>query len=563
MADDDFSITEDAGVAAEVVRLDERRRKRATAGGGGKGGKPERKSDAPRSAGRDSPREAAVEAMLEAGAIFWRDERGDVFATVEQSGRIERYPVRSRDFRNLTRLVFGDAYPVQVPGRPDRPGSLPDQALNEVVASFEALGLRAPVRSPRPRVCRDGEGAIWIDLAGADWSLVKVTGDGWGLVAAADVPLIRPSGLMPLPAPERIDAAAGLAQLAGLLNLRPGKDGAPSADLMLVVAWLIGCLHPVGPCPILSLDGEQGSGKSTTARMLRRLVDANAAENRAAPREERDLLLAARNSRVLSLDNLSSLSAEMADSLCRISTGGGFGERALFTNNEENVIFVQNPILLNGINSLLSRGDLADRAISINLPEIPDDKRKPEEQIWSEFEAARPGLLGLLLDGLSCALRRLPGLQLERSPRMADFAKLAVAAAPAFGWGASEMLAALEANRAAASVGVVEDDGVAAAVQALVEEQGRWTGTATELLAVVNEKTPLARQRQRGWPTDGTRLGHKLRRVAPALRRVGVEVVLPTSAGRGGRVYTLERRAPPPPAGAQSPQPAAPWEGEL
>jgi hypothetical protein len=124
---------------------------------------------------------------------------------------------------------------------------------------------------------------------------------------------------------------------------------------------------------------------------------------------------------------------------------------------------------------------------------------------------------------------------------MADFARLAAAMAPAFGWTEADMLSALEENRAAAVAGVIESDGIAVAVQAIAEEKGRWLCTASELLGAINERTPLDRQRQRDWPKDATRLSQKLRRVSPALRRVGIDVILPASGGRSGRLITLEK----------------------
>jgi hypothetical protein len=300
---------------------------------------------------------------------------------------------------------------------------------------------------------------------------------------------------------------------------------------------------------VLALDGEQGSAKTITARMLRRLVDPNHADARAAPRNERDLLVAARNGRVVALDNLSGLDAAMADALCRVATGGGFGERALFTNGDEYIVHVRNPVLLNGIPSLLARGDLADRAVAVTLPAIPDERRRPEAELWAEFEAARPGILALLLDGLARALRDAPGLRLPRLPRMADFARIACAAAPAFGWTAEEMLAALEENRAGAVAAVIEADPVAVAVQAIAEEEQQrwgspgWTGTASDLLKEVNDRTPTERQRERDWPRDATRLSGRLRRVAPALRRAGVEVTLPEAGGRARRIIIIQRKA--------------------
>ncbi len=492
---------------------------------------------------RENKRDQVIAAVLDAGVTFWRDTRGAAYATVRREGRVERHAVRSSTFKNIVRLLYGDAYPVAMKSRgaeATRPGSVPDQALSEALGAFEAMALRGAERDARPRLCREPDGGVWLDLGRPDWSLVHVTAEGWRLVEAADVPLVRPAGLGPLPVPARSPAA--LADLGGLLNLRGGEDGMPGTDFLLAIAWLVAALHPEGPFPVLALDGEQGSAKTTTARMLRRLVDPNVADVRAVPREERDLLIAARNGRVVALDNLSSLDAQMADALCRVATGGGLGERALYTNGEEHVVHVQNPVLLNGIPSLLARGDLADRAIALTLPAIPDERRRPEADIWRDFERAAPGVLALLLDALSLALRDAPGLRLPRLPRMADFARVACAAAPAFGWTAEGVIGTMEENRAGAVAGVIEADAIASAVQAMAEKQQVWTGTATDLLDEINRHAPLDRQRERDWPKDATRLSGRLRRVAPALRRAGVELALPDAGGRAGRLITIQQK---------------------
>jgi len=486
---------------------------------------------------RENKREQIIAAVSDARPIFWRDQRGTAFASIPRDGRIERMAVRSQAFKNHCRLIYGDAHPVIVKGKGAeamRPGSVPDQSLQEALGAFEAMALRGAEHSPAVRVCRHGA-AVWLDLGRPDWSLVAATATGWRHVDEADVPLIRPGGMLalPVPAPSR----NALADLQRLLNIdRAG-------DFKLVAAWLVAALHPEGPFPVLALDGEQGSGKSTACRMLRRLVDPNVADMRAVPRDERDLVVAARNGRVVALDNVSFIEPGMADALCRVATGGGIGERALYTNGEEHTAYVQNPVLLNGIPSLLARGDLADRAIAITLPAIPDDRRQPEADIWAGFANAAPGILALLLDALVLALRNGPGLKLPRLPRMADFARIACAAAPAFGWTAEAMIAALEDNRAVAVAGVIESDAIASAVQAIAEEEQAWRGTSTELLLKLNERTSLERQRERDWPRDAVRLSNRLRRVAPALRRAAVELTLPEAGGRAGRMVTIRQIA--------------------
>ena len=110
------------------------------------------------------------------------------------------------------------------------------------------------------------------------------------------------------------------------------------SDFVLVIAWLVAALRGCGPYPLLALAGEQGSAKSTFSRILRALIDPNTAPLRSLPRgRRRDLFIAANNGHVLSFDNISGVSAWLSDALCRISTGGGFSVRQLYTDQDESL----------------------------------------------------------------------------------------------------------------------------------------------------------------------------------------------------------------------------------
>src|SRR5205085_6289398 len=133
---------------------------------------------------------------------------------------------------------------------------------------------------------------------------------------------------------------------------------------------------------LLALHGEHGSAKSTTARVLRDLIDPNTTALRATPRNEHDLMIAAKNGRVISLDNLSHIPDWLSDALCRLATGGGFATRELYSDDEEILFNAMRPIIINGIEELATRSDLLDRSILSHLPIIPDHKRRDEKELW-------------------------------------------------------------------------------------------------------------------------------------------------------------------------------------
>src|SRR5262249_24545975 len=115
----------------------------------------------------------------------------------------------------------------------------------------------------------------------------------------------------------------------------------------LIVAWLLSALRPRGPYPVLAINGEQGTAKSTATKVLRALAARHAAPLGAAPKEPRALMTAATNGWIIALDTLSRVTPWLSDALCRLSTGGGFGIRELYSDAEEVLFEATRPIVLN------------------------------------------------------------------------------------------------------------------------------------------------------------------------------------------------------------------------
>src|SRR5262249_55194702 len=139
------------------------------------------------------------------------------------------------------------------------------------------------------------------------------------------------------------------------------------------------------------------------------------------------------------------------------------------------------PVILNGIEDIVTRPDLADRALFLTLQPIPEERRRSEGELWAAFEAECPRILGALLDAVVCGLKSLPETRLARLPRMADFALWATACETAI-WPRGTFMAAYNGNRDEAIANVIEADSVATAVCTFMSKRAEWSGTATELL---------------------------------------------------------------------------------
>jgi hypothetical protein len=366
------------------------------------------------------------------------------------------------------------------------------------------------------------DGRLYLDLCDETWRAVEIDATGWRVIDTPPVRFRRAAGMKALPVP----VAGGLVEtLRSFLNVRS------DTDFVLVVAWALAVLRNRGPYPVLVLSGEQGTAKSTLCAILKALLDPNTAPLRALSRNDRDLFIAATNGHVLAFDNVSGLSPWISDNFCRLATGGGFAVRQLYTDQDEVLFDATRPAILNGIEDVITRPDLADRALILTLEPIPDERRLPEAELWAAFEAERPGILGALLDAVAVGLKRLPETRLEKLPRMADFALWATACESAL-WPAGTFWSAYCGNIDEAVEGVIEANPVAVAVRALMARQTEWTGTASELLGVLAEMVGDRVAKAKTWPDGPRALSGRLRRAATPLRKVGIDISFERGKGR-------------------------------
>jgi hypothetical protein len=257
---------------------------------------------------------------------------------------------------------------------------------------------------------------------------------------------------------------------------------------------------------VLGLQGEQGSGKSQTARILRSIVDPCEGDLLTCPRSEHDLMISANNGWILAFDNISVISDWLSDALCKVSTGSALATRTLYTDSDQTILKASRPLLLNGITTVITRHDLLDRSIILQLPILSETTRRSENDIWEEFKRIHPSVLGGLLSAVSAALRNKNKVKLEKMPRMADAALWVTA----------------------------------------MEDKISWEGTASDLLKELRETISEDIKRSKFWPKAPHALSNRLTRAAYNLRKIGwkIDFLKRTSSSRLIHIYKINYHEP-------------------
>lgn len=289
------------------------------------------------------------------GAELFHTPTGEVFADVMVDGHRETYAVAAGGgFADWIAARYWQAHH----GGP-REATLKD-AVRALVARGRHEGL---TRRVYLRIGEGDDGVLYQDLGDASWRAIRIDCDGWSIVDKPDVRFWRGSTMLPLPEP----VPGG-----SLDELRPFVNCDSEEDWRLVLAWALFAHRARGPYPPLALGGQQDAGKTTTAKVLRRLIDPDAAAVTTLPHDEEDLMVVARDTWCPVFDNLWGLDAAQSDALCRLADGGSYKRRARYTDTSVASVSAQRPLILTGIGALATRGDLVSRALVLELPPLAD-----------------------------------------------------------------------------------------------------------------------------------------------------------------------------------------------
>jgi hypothetical protein len=498
-------------------------------------GRDEGTSTGPR---RVDPAARAVDLADEAGDEFWLDQEDKAHVsfrmTLPDGCEVVRHaPVLSSVYKAvLAQRYFEDALTKVLSG----------EHANLAVALLEHRARSSGVRHVAALRVGEHLGKIYVDLGIADGRAVEIDDTDWRIINNPPVRFVRGSrGELPIP-----ERGGKLTDFERHFNL--SRD-----DLIRLLGFLIAVFNASGSYAILLVDGEQGSGKSILNDKNVSLVDPPRQTKSARMSfnaKEQDLHLGALGVHVPYFDNVSSFSADAADALCRMSTGGGSGSRKLYSDDQYNQLVVIRPVVITCIGAPSSRPDLLSRSVRITARPLTGHRRT-EKAVMKEFEADRAKMIGFLFSCVSAAIRNRAAVEeaVERGdfqlPRMADFAEFVEGAAEMLGLKLGQFSALIDDGQSAMQTEAVLGHPVGAALLKHFSRVGRdpLVGTAREILSLLRDLLPLERQ----WPAANM-FRKALSRMAVGLRALGVEWEVARAEGHENvarfKIWTTDRFDP-------------------
>lgn len=391
---------------------------------------------------------------------------------------------------------------------------------DKIQAALRILRARAMNKPRVPVYLRSAfhEGSVYVLLDPNAGLVAKIDASGWHILDGS--PPIRfvlgSRGALPAPVS------------GGELGTFSAHFNVSGEDLLRIVGFMLATFFAGNANPLLLVEGQAGSAKSTMADKVLALTDPpngnHAAGRFSMATEERNLHVQASRCSVLLLDNVTRFSADVADQLCRLLTGGALSTRKLHTDGDEHQSFIARPCIATCIGAPSNRGDLLDRTLRVVAQ--PVNPRRTEASVWNAFSQDAGKMVGFLFDCVATALRNRSAIdamvesQQVRPPRLADFAAWVEAASGKLGLKPGEFSDLLRAEQEVLQRSAAEGDPLVEALVGHFSNGGAALRgiTAKEVLLVLGSYAPP------GTLPATNKLKDRVQRLADGLRVSGFDI---------------------------------------
>ena len=477
---------------------------------------------------KEEVKERAVTKLLkfleERNAVSFIDQLHDTYVAINGDGS-QVYPLDSKSFQNW--LIY-QLHKNNL--------SFADETIKKTKQCLSGQSMSSnETKHLSLRVAWENNN-LWYDLGN---KAICINKDGWSLNNNPPILFRRFKHQK-----EQVEPQTGR-ELKEFLNLTNLKN---EEDKILLQVYLVSCLIPGFPHPVLVLHGEQGAAKSTLFRFIKDLIDPSALKTLSPIKDSKQLVQVVAHHWVALFDNLSGLSNDLSDCICRACTGEGFSKRKLYSDDDDFIYNIQHIIGINGIGNVVSKPDLLDRSILIELSRISEEQRKGEDEIKKHFDLLKPKLLGACFDALVKTIKIKPQVKLKSTPRMADFSEWGFAIAEALNIGGDNFLKAYEANIEKQNKEALEASPIAIAVIELLKKEPTSLINASpeyilQRLKEIADEFRIDYISNKFWPRDARWLWRRLQEIAPNLKKVGILVEKGKTDERFIKITDIKQRS--------------------
>ena len=430
----------------------------------------------------------------------------------DEYGVITNHPVTSSTFKSW---LVGEFYVETGVG-------LTSENKSAIIATVTAMAMKeAPELPVSEKRVASHNGRYYLYLADANQTVIEYSAIGWNICQNSPVKFIFDKYKAALPTPH-CDG-----EIDKLWEITRIKDNLDSADRLMVASVLVKALVPGGSDPLLAISGYAGSGKTTTANYLRSLIDpfTKGGVLSKLPENSDNIAIHAMKRLFVAIDNLTYVSNDQSDLICTILTphSGSVSKRKNFSDSEEIIHDIQNVVILTSIGNVVTKPDLLERSICIDLPRITNEDRQSESDITEKFSKYHAELLGGLLDLTVAALHHRDTEPPVKFNRLTEFICLGEGVERKMGYLPDSMKTRMDAGVEIANNIAIESSPVASTLRSWIEVQKTWDGAASDLLNIL--KTHAKKSELAGsLPKNANSLGSELKRVESALYQAGIKI---------------------------------------
>ncbi|HAS8154820.1 ATP-binding protein [Vibrio vulnificus] len=291
--------------------------------------------------------------------------------------------------------------------------------------------------------------------------------------------------------------------------------------------------------PILYLHGNAGTGKTTIARLLTKLLGLGEDTVKAQPKDGRDLVATVSNNYLMCFDNCGGINDKLANALCSIATGGTVDDRKLYTNTDVVATRLHQPLIMTAI-SFPKQHDLCTRSLFVKAGK-PKVVYGSDIEIYRKLDQILPQVQAWLLDTTSKAMSYIGSVQTISNHRAGDFNLFLAAFERAIGIEDQSVQQYVnKTQEKALNQQVVEHDEFLASIVNVVQQHKQFSGGPTEVHKMLMSAILVGMRRlPRNWPQNASALTGKLNRIKDQLAKQGVEILSGGTRGTNGRKLTL------------------------